>query len=601
MGDEIYSYFDKQPNFRCRVYAPVGGYNDLLPYLVRRLLENGANTSFIHQLKKEGKTKEELIRSPLDKISQIKNIEIPKPMDIFQPNRLNSKGIDLSEEKVIQQYSQENKNYKKKASSIVEGIEHPALNYLPIYKPYSDQELIGEVSFADQETVSKALKSLTAYSSVWKSSNVEKRTKIIEQFADQLELNIHELAYLCAIEAGKTIKDGIADVREAVDFCRYYSFEAREIFKIKTLPGPTGESNELHLRGKGLSVVISPWNFPIAIFVGQLVANLVCGNVTIAKPAEQTSLIAFRVFQILLEAGLPPQAASLVLGKGEEVCPPILQNPLLENVVFTGSLETAKIIQKQLQGQRKIVNLIAETGGLNCLICDSSALTEHVVRDVINSSFNSAGQRCSACRILFIEKNVYDKTIKMLKGAMECLTIGDPTHLSTDLSSVINKEAYDKINTHILNFKNTFQPSMSLPAEGYFVKPTLIEIESLNNVKEEIFGPVLHVISYNSNEIKKLCEDINDLGFGLTLGIHSRIDHIINYVTKKCNIGNIYINRNIVGAVVGVQPFGGQGLSGTGPKAGGPHYLNRLCHEHSISNNTTAMGGNASLLTSISD
>ena len=602
MGDEIYSYFEKQENFRCRVYAPVGGYNDLLPYLVRRLLENGANTSFVHQLKKGGKTIGELIQSPFDKISHINKVEIPKPIDIFQPDRLNSKGIDLTEEKAIHQYSQEIKNYKNKACSIIDGVECPTLNkVLPIYKPYSNKELIGEVSFANEATVHQALKSLIAFSSVWKNTVVEKRVSIIEQFADQLELNTHELAYLCAIEAGKTIKDGIADVREAVDFCRYYSSMARDLFKIKTLPGPTGETNELHLKGKGLSLVISPWNFPVAIFVGQLVANLVCGNVTIAKPAEQTSLISFRVFQLLLDSGLPPQAASLILGKGEEVCPPILQNSLLENVVFTGSLETAKIIQNQLQQQRKIVSLIAETGGLNCLISDSSALTEHVVRDVINSSFNSAGQRCSACRILCIEKNVYAKTVQMLKGAMNCLTIGDPTKLSTDLSSVINEEAYDRINNHIVKFQKIFQPSSSLPDGGYFIKPTLIEIESINEVQEEIFGPVLHVVSYNSNEIKKLCEEINNLGFGLTLGIHSRIDHIINYVTKVCNIGNIYVNRNIVGAVVGVQPFGGQGLSGTGPKAGGPHYLSRLCHEHSISNNTTAMGGNASLLTSISD
>jgi len=601
MGDEIYSYFDKQPNFRCRVYAPVGGYNDLLPYLVRRLLENGANTSFIHQLKKGGKTQEELIQSPLDKINQIKNIEIPKPIDIFQPDRLNSKGTDFSEEKVIHQYSQEIKNYKNKASSLVEGIEHPSSNYLPIYKPYANEELIGEVSFANQTTVLQALEALTAYSSIWKNTAIEERTQIIEQFADQLEFHTHELVYLCAIEAGKTYKDGIADIREAVDFCRYYAHQAKLLFTKKILPGPTGELNELHIKGKGLSLVISPWNFPVAIFVGQLVANLVCGNVTIAKPAEQTSLIAFHVFKLLLKAGLPPQASSLLLGKGEDICPPILRHPSLENVVFTGSLETAKIIQGQLLRQNKIVNLIAETGGLNCLISDSSALTEHVVRDVIISSFNSAGQRCSACRILCLEENIYKKTITMLKGALDCLVIGDPTHLSTDVASVIDQVAFNKIKNHIKKFNNFYQSPGELPNAGYFIKPTIIEIGSLQDVSEEIFGPVLHVVSYRSSNLKKLCEDINQLGYGLTLGIHSRIDHTINTVINTCSVGNIYVNRNIVGAVVGAQPFGGQGLSGTGPKAGGPHYLSRLCHEYSVSNNTTAMGGNATLLTNLSE
>ena len=404
----------------------------------------------------------------------------------------------------------------------------------------------------------------------------------------------------CVKEAGKTISDSIADIREAVDFCRYYSIIAKDLFKDIELPGPTGETNTYRFKGKGLSVVISPWNFPIAIFTGQLVAALITGNVVLAKPAEQTSYCAYVVFKLLLKAGLPNQAACLILGKGEEIGPQLFSNNNLENIVFTGSLDTAKIIQKQLIDRPNIINLIAETGGLNCLIADSTALTEHVVKDVVNSAFNSAGQRCSACRILCIEENVYDKTLVMLEGAIDTLDIGNPEFLSTDIGPVIDIRSKEKIINHIKNFSKIFQ-SKKVFTEGCFVPVTLIEISSLEEVKEEIFGPVVHIVSYKTREIKKLCEDINKLGYGLTLGIHSRIDNTINTIVESTNEGNIYINRNMVGAVVGVQPFGGHGKSGTGPKAGGPEYLKRLCNEYSVSNNITAMGGNAALLTSISE
>ena len=441
---------------------------------------------------------------------------------------------------------------------------------------------------------------MNSYSSIWKNIDPNKRIDVINKFSNLLESNYHHLVEACVREAGKTINDAIADIREAVDFCRYYSNLAKDLFKDTDLPGPTGETNKYNFKGKGLSVVISPWNFPIAIFTGQLVAALLTGNVVLAKPAEQTSYCAYIVFKLLLKAGLPNKAASLILGRGEEVGPEIIANQYLENIIFTGSLETAKIIQKQLTTRSNIINLIAETGGINCLIADSSALTENVVKDVVNSAFNSAGQRCSACRILCIEENVFQKTLKMLKGAIDTLDIGNPELLSTDVGPVIDSMSKKKIMKHINSYSKVYL-SRNKIENNNFVPVTLIEISSLEEIKEEIFGPVVHILSYKTKETQKLCEEINKLGYGLTLGIHSRIDNTIKMIVDNVNIGNIYINRNMVGAVVGVQPFGGHGKSGTGPKAGGPEYLKRLCNEYSVSNNITAMGGNAKLLASISE
>ena len=331
-----------------------------------------------------------------------------------------------------------------------------------------------------------------------------------------------------------------------------------------------------------------------------MIASLVCGNVTIVKPAEQTSNLSYVIFKLLLKAGLPKNAAALILGKGEEICPLIFSNINLQNVVFTGSLETAKVIQKQLHERDDLINFIAETGGLNCLIADSSALTEHIVDDVVNSAFNSAGQRCSACRILCIEENVYEKTLSMLEQAVETLSVSSPEHISTDVGPVIDEEAKNKIINYLYNFtKNNFE--VQVRNEGYFISPTIIEIKKINEVKEEIFGPVLHVLPFNSKNLLELCEQIDSLNYGLTLGIHSRIDRVIDTVIKNTNVGNTYINRNIVGAVVGSQPFGGHHKSGTGPKAGGPEYLKKFCYEYSISNNIVAMGGNIDLLSSVSD
>ncbi len=599
MGDEIYNHFTNKTNFSCRVYAPVGGYNDLLPYLVRRLLENGANTSFIHQLNKKNSDIDSLIQSPLLKINKIDQNQINKPENIFV-GRKNSVGIDLTEEKNIEFFTNLQKIENVKPNSVVNGTDKVTDIKEIIVSPYNNSKIIGETSYADENIIKEAIEYLTSYSKEWKNTHLDKRVDIVNKFANLLESNYHTLVSCCVKEAGKTIQDSIADIREAVDFCRYYAEEAKIIFQEKNLPGPTGEKNIYKLKARGLTCVISPWNFPIAIFVGQIIAALVCGNVTIAKPAEQTSNLSYVIFNLLLKAGLPKNAAALILGKGEEIGPKIFSNKKLQNVVFTGSLETAKIIQKKLHERDDLINLIAETGGLNCLIADSSALTEHVVEDVVNSAFNSAGQRCSACRILCLEENVYNKTLTMLKGAIDSLSIASPEFISTDVGPVIDRASKEKILNHINNFSKKYQ-SISNNSEGNFINPTMIEINNINEVQEEIFGPVLHVLPFNSKNLLELCRQIDSLNYGLTLGIHSRIDKVIDTVIKNTNVGNTYINRNIVGAVVGSQPFGGHHKSGTGPKAGGPEYLKKFCYEYSISNNIVAMGGNIDLLSSVTD
>lgn len=598
MGDEIYSYLEKDEKFRCRVYAPVGGYKDLLPYFVRRLLENGSNTSFIHQLKSENLDINNLIQSPLKKIKKLDYDKIPKPFQIY-PDRINSKGLDLSEEMTIEDLNSVILKNEILAFSIVDGKDLKSDNVNDIISPQTGK-VIGQKFFANDEIVDNAIKSLKFYSNKWKKYPIEKKIEIFENFANLIEENIIEIIKIGAKESGKSIKNLIAEIREAVDFCRYYSNEAAHIFKEKILKGPTGELNKYRLIGKGLSLVISPWNFPVAIFIGQTVAALITGNVVLTKPAEQSSYAAYYIIKLLLKAGLPKEAIALVLGDGALIANKVIADPKLKNVIFTGSLPTAKIIQANLQKKESIPTFIAETGGLNCMIVDSSALPEHVVKDVVLSGFDSAGQRCSACRILCVEENVYEKIKEILIGAMKTQNMGNPEDLSTDIGPVIDKKALMNIKEHISKFNKVYQFNYK-ESQGTFVPPTLIELDKITDIKNEIFGPVIHMIKYKTNEIDILIDDINELGFGLTLGVHSRIDKTINRIVARAEIGNIYINRNMIGAVVGVQPFGGYEKSGTGPKAGGPEYLKRLCHEQSISNNTASMGGNASLLTEVEE
>ena len=606
MADKIHEYFNRysSDNYqKCRIYAPVGEYNDLLPYLMRRLLENGANTSFVNKINDPKLDIKDIIADPLDIIdqySQIPNPQIPLPPDIYLPERKNSKGYDLDNEYTRLQieniFSSIDLSYK--AFSIVKGIDVDDESR-KVFNPSKLDQLLGYVAFASESTVRKSLEISSNYFSYWKNVDVENKVEIINKFADLLEANQEKLVKICVLEAGKTIKDSINDLREAIDFCYYYSSEAIRVFKDPTiLKGPTGEKNKLVYEGKGVIFAISPWNFPIAIFTGQIVSALLAGNTVIAKPAEKTSIIAYEIAKLFLKAGLPVGSLQLLIGKGRNIGQIVLNDTRIKGVVFTGSCETAKKIQNDLvKREGEIIPFMAETGGLNFMIIDSSALTEQVVDDAIESGFNAAGQRCSALRILAIQDEVYDKTLKMLIGATKKIKIGLPNLLSTDIGPVIDQEAKDRINNHVKSFKSKVlsQSPLESKYQGYYVTPTIIEIENLNEVKEEIFGPVIHVYKYKSNEIEKLISDINKMNYGLTLGIQSRIENTINYIFNNANIGNIYINRNIVGAVVGVQPFGGRGLSGTGPKAGGPNYLLKFANEKSYSYNTTAAGGNATL------
>ena len=606
MADKIHEYFNRysSDNYqKCRIYAPVGEYNDLLPYLMRRLLENGANTSFVNKINDPKLDIKEIIADPLDIIdqySQIPNPQIPLPPDIYLPERKNSKGYDLDNEYTRLQieniFSSIDLSYK--AFSIVKGIDVDDESR-KVFNPSKLDQSLGYVAFASESTVRKSLEIASNYFSYWKNVEVENKVEIINKFADLLEANQEKLVKICVLEAGKTIKDSINDLREAIDFCYYYSSEAIRVFKDPIiLKGPTGEKNKLVYEGKGVIFAISPWNFPIAIFTGQIVSALLAGNTVIAKPAEKTSIIAYEIVKLFLKAGLPVGSLQLLIGKGGNIGQIVLNDTRIKGVVFTGSCETAKKIQNDLvKREGEIIPFMAETGGLNFMIIDSSALTEQVVDDAIESGFNAAGQRCSALRILAIQDEVYDKTLKMLIGATKKIKIGLPNLLSTDIGPVIDQEAKDRINNHVKSFKSKVlsQSPLESKYQGYYVTPTIIEIENLNEVKEEIFGPVIHVYKYKSNEIEKLISDINKMNYGLTLGIQSRIENTINYIFNNANIGNIYINRNIVGAVVGVQPFGGRGLSGTGPKAGGPNYLLKFANEKSYSYNTTAAGGNATL------
>ena len=607
MADILHNYFNKNSNLeksKCRIYAPVGDYEDLLPYLMRRLLENGANTSFVNKLNDKNFKVEEFVIDPIDiikKYNEYGNPYIPKPKDIFLPIRKNSKGINLESENTILDIKKIFDENKKQylANSIINGDEKTTNNEVNIFSPFLKDEMIGKVTFANNLLVNDAIETANDYLKNWKSVSIEDKCKIIDRFVDLLEVNKNELIRICVEEAGKTIKDAIDDLREAIDFCYYYSNQSKKIFlEDEILIGPTGEKNILKYESKGVFFCISPWNFPIAIFTGQIIAALLTGNTVIAKPAEQTSIIAYKLIKILFEAGLPKEALQLVLGDGESIGDEVLKNKHIKGVLFTGSSETANKIQHNLNQRKEIISLTAETGGQNFMIVDSSALTEQVVDDVIESAFNSAGQRCSALRVLAIQDEVYDKTIKMLIGATKKLKVGLPYLLDTDIGPLIDVEAKNKILKHLDRFKEKilFNSELDKNLEGFFIQPTIIEINDLKEIDEEVFGPILHIVRYSSDKIDNLVDEINNLNYGLTLGIHSRIDSTINFISNNVNVGNIYINRNITGAVVGSQPFGGRGLSGTGPKAGGPNYLLNLLNEKTLSNDITASGGNTSLL-----
>ncbi|OAX55487.1 bifunctional proline dehydrogenase/L-glutamate gamma-semialdehyde dehydrogenase [Xanthomonas translucens pv. poae] len=613
MGDDLYA--EVIPAGRlgvpCRVYAPVGSHEDLLPYLVRRLLENGANSSFVNRITDEDVAIEDLIRDPVEAVSAFASIphpKIPLPADLLRSqnhNRKNSMGANLANDNDLRALADQlNAAIKPwQAAPLVPGaviVSAP----LDVTNPADRRQLVGRWQPADAATVEKALANAVAAQPGWNRTPAASRATILEHAADLLEARLPEFIALCVKEAGKTLPDGVAEVREAVDFLRYYAGQARAQFGApERLPGPTGESNELQLHGRGVFVCISPWNFPLAIFLGQVAAALAAGNSVIAKPAEQTNLVGHAAVKLLHEAGVPAAAVQFLPGDGATVGAALTRDPRVAGVAFTGSTETARAINRALAARDAAIGvLIAETGGQNAFIADSSSLPEAVVKDAISSAFISAGQRCSAARVLFVQDDIADKVMTMLAGAMAELKIGDPGLLSTDVGPVIDADALQLLTDHAARMDREARliavaANDDGTAHGSFFAPRAYELQSLAQLQREIFGPVLHVIRWKADQLDAVIEQINATGYGLTLGVHSRIDETIERIAARVQVGNVYVNRNQIGAVVGVQPFGGQGLSGTGPKAGGPHYLLRFATEKVVTVNTTAAGGNASLLT----
>ncbi len=613
MGDDLYAEVIPADRLGvpCRVYAPVGSHEDLLPYLVRRLLENGANSSFVNRITDEDVAIEDLIRDPVEAVSAFASIphpKIPLPVDLLRSqnhNRKNSMGANLANDNDLRALADQLNTALKpwQAAPLVPGAVI-AGDTLPVANPADHRQIVGHWKPADVATVEKALSNAAAAYPAWNRTPAASRATILEHAADLLEARMPEFMALCVKEAGKTLPDGVAEVREAVDFLRYYAGQARAQFGApERLPGPTGESNELQLHGRGVFVCISPWNFPLAIFLGQVAAALAAGNSVIAKPAEQTNLVGHAAVKLLHEAGVPEAVVQFLPGDGATVGAALTRDPRVAGVAFTGSTDTARAINRALAARDAAIGvLIAETGGQNAFIADSSSLPEAVVKDAISSAFISAGQRCSAARVLFVQDDIADKVMTMLAGAMAELKVGDPGLLSTDVGPVIDADALQILTDHAARMDREARAiavaaTDDATAHGSFFAPRAYELQSLAQLQREIFGPVLHVIRWKADQLDAVIDQINATGYGLTLGVHSRIDETIERIASRVAVGNVYVNRNQIGAVVGVQPFGGQGLSGTGPKAGGPHYLLRFATEKVVTVNTTAAGGNASLLT----
>ena len=597
----------------CRVYAPVGCHEDLLPYLVRRLLENGANTSFVNRLNDENAPIAKLISDPtetLDRTSPKPHPRIPLPRHIFDDGRIAARGLDLADPAVVAPLAAEMSAATKadwRAAPVIAGVAARG-SARDVIDPANRRRIVGQVIDANLADVRKTVELAQNSAPAWDTSGAEARAACLDAAADLFEANLADLMMLAVREAGKTVGDALAEVREAVDFCHYYAARARTDFSAPTgLPGPAGEDNEIALHGRGVFACISPWNFPLAIFTGQVAAALGAGNAVVAKPAEQTPLIAAAAVRLLHRAGVPADVLHLVPGSGGTIGAALVGDPDVDGVAFTGSTETARAINLTLaERSGPIVPLIAETGGQNAMIVDSSALPEQVVKDVITSAFGGAGQRCSALRALFLQQDVADRMIDMLVGAMQELVVGDPALLATDVGPVIDRAAQEMLEKHAARMTREGKELHRVElgpdcADGSFVAPSVYEIDRLAVLDREVFGPMLHVIRYSADRLDDVLDAVRNTGYGLTLGIHSRIDSTIRRIHAAMPVGNVYVNRSMVGAVVGVQPFGGEGLSGTGPKAGGPRYLHRFAVERTLSVNTVAMGGNASLLTLADD
>jgi RHH-type proline utilization regulon transcriptional repressor/proline dehydrogenase/delta 1-pyrroline-5-carboxylate dehydrogenase len=590
-----------------RIYAPVGSHKELLAYLVRRLLENGANSSFVNRIADEHVSLDELVRDPvadLQGLNPKRNPKIVLPTDLFGAARRNSAGVDLSDPLVREPLMQRLKALEARSWTAKPGIGEGEGR--PIVSPHDTRVRVGTVFEATADEVDRMVRAGRAAQLAWDALGGEARARLLERTADLYEEHAEEFFSLCTREAGKTLVDAVLEVREAVDFLRFYASEARRQFtRPLPLPGPTGEQNELRLHGRGVIAAISPWNFPLAIFTGLVSAPLAAGNAVIAKPAGQTPLIGALAIELMHQAGIPKDIVQLAPGSGRVVGGTLTAHPLLSGVVFTGSTETARTINRTLaERDGPIIPFVAETGGQNAMIVDSSALPEQVTRDVISSAFQSAGQRCSALRVLFLQDDVADGMIEMIAGAMQALTVGDPRDLRTDVGPVIDEAAKKALDDHIAWLDKNARKICRLEApkdaaHGYFVPPAFYEIQSLSQLNRENFGAILHVIRFAGDKLGEVVDAINSTGYGLTLGLQSRIDTTRDFVEQRARVGNFYVNRNQIGAVVESQPFGGEGLSGTGPKAGGPHYVARFATERVTCIDTTAAGGNASLMAAI--
>jgi RHH-type transcriptional regulator, proline utilization regulon repressor / proline dehydrogenase / delta 1-pyrroline-5-carboxylate dehydrogenase len=603
MGEALYARLgEDHPDLAYRTYAPVGSHRDLLAYLVRRLLENGANSSFVALAADEAIPVAALLRRPAGIIGdagQANHPNIPVPRDLLLPQRKNSRGIEFGERAALSALLSEiaGKTAPVAAVPLIDGraTARPARQ---IISPIDLATVIGTVIEATPAQADAAVAAARAGFRRWSATPAARRAEMLEKAADLLEQRAAHFIALLQCEGGKTLDDALSELREAADFCRYYATQGRKLFGDgETMPGPTGESNVLRLRGRGAFVAISPWNFPLAIFLGQVTAALMAGNTVVAKPAEQTPLIAAEAIRLLHEAGVPVSALHLLPGDGA-IGAALTAHRDIAGVVFTGSTEVARAINRALAAKDgPIVPLIAETGGINAMIADATALPEQVADDVVTSAFRSAGQRCSALRLLFVQDDVADRMIEMIAGAARELKLGDPRDPATHVGPVIDTEAKQRLDAHIARMTKTARVHLAAAAPiGNYVAPHLFELSGADQLTEEVFGPILHVVRYAADRLDRVLEAIERSGYGLTLGIHSRVDDMVEAMIARLQVGNVYVNRNMIGAVVGVQPFGGHGLSGTGPKAGGPHYLARFATEQTVTINTAAAGGNAALL-----
>jgi RHH-type proline utilization regulon transcriptional repressor/proline dehydrogenase/delta 1-pyrroline-5-carboxylate dehydrogenase len=616
MGNQLYDHVHGKVGRNCRIYCPVGNYKDLLAYLMRRLLENGANTSFVNLIAEKDIALEEIIKDPLEATKESlekKERSVILPKDIFGKRR-NSDGLEVGYQDHLDLIADKMKSHMKTqydVSSIIGGksVRMSAKSCHEVLSPFDHSLKVGKLCFASAEQMQEATKLAAGAFKTWSATPVEDRAQALENYADLLEKHKFMFYALAMREAGKTLHDCISEVREAIDFARYYAAQARQLMGPEgklTMPGYTGEENTLSWHPKGVFVCISPWNFPLAIFSGQILAALVTGNTVIAKPAENTSIIGVKAVELMHQAGIPADALHVLVAHGREVSDNILTDNCISGVCFTGSTATAQVINNVLNARKggALATLIAETGGQNAMIVDSSALLEQATDDIVLSAFGSAGQRCSALRVLYIQEEIYDSLLNMIKGAVDEFDMGNPTDFVTDIGPVIDARAQKGLLDHASNMKklgfNIAHIHKSHKDKAYergtFVFPHTIEVNSIADIEKENFGPILHVCKFKLKDLDKVIDDINATGFGLTFGVHSRIESRYKYIASRIHAGNIYINRSMTGAIVESQSFGGEGLSGTGFKAGGPNYLRRFMVERLVSVNTTAIGGNISLL-----